>query len=148
MLILFGHEKCFILLEPTLISLRRHGYTTLIQCTRCNLSSDMRKPVLTYAKTNPQISFAYCAAEHRLYFRCIDSTIPLLAKSEISSLYLSSVIYNTQSGLYRTWSEIPKTGFLMTRFIYKLLALMLVVRVKVGYVSSPSHHWWVSMLFH
>ena len=52
-------------------------------------------------------------ADQRLCFRHMDSAIPLLSKSEISSLLPSSVA--VQSGLCRTWSETPKTGFLTTR---------------------------------
>ena len=52
-------------------------------------------------------------ADQRLRFRYMDSTIPLLPKSEISSFYPSSV--TAQPGLCRTWSETPKTGFLTTR---------------------------------
>ena len=55
-------------------------------------------------------------ADQRLCFRYIDSTIPLLPISEISSLYPSSV--TAQLGLCRTWSETPKTGFLTTRLIW------------------------------
>ena len=44
-------------------------------------------------------------ADQRLCFRNTDSTIPLLSKSEISSLYPSSLI--VQPGLCRTWSETP-----------------------------------------
>ena len=51
-------------------------------------------------------------ANQRLCFRYTDSTIPLLPKSEIASLYPSSVA--VQPRLCRTWSEIPKTGFLTT----------------------------------
>ena len=54
-------------------------------------------------------------ADQRLCFRHTDSAIPLLSKSEISSLYPSSVA--VQPGLCRTWSKIPKTGFLRTRLI-------------------------------
>ena len=54
-------------------------------------------------------------ADQRLCFRYTDSTIPLLPKSEISSLFPSSVVL--QPGLCRTWSETPKTGFLTTRLI-------------------------------
>ena len=54
-------------------------------------------------------------ADQRLCFRNIDSTIPLLCKSEISSLQPSSV--TAQPGLCRTRSETPKTGFLTTRLI-------------------------------
>ena len=42
-------------------------------------------------------------ADQRLCFRYIDSTIPLLSKSEISSLWPSSVV--VQPGLCRTRSE-------------------------------------------
>ena len=42
-------------------------------------------------------------ADQRLCFRYIDSTIPLLSKSEISSIYPSSVA--VQPGLCRTMSE-------------------------------------------
>ena len=52
-------------------------------------------------------------ADQRLCFRYIVGTIPLLSKSEISSLNASSVA--VQPGLCQTWSETPKTGFLTTR---------------------------------
>ena len=54
-------------------------------------------------------------ADQRLCFRYTDSTIPLLSKSEISSLMPSSVA--VQTGLCLTRSETPKTGFLTTRLI-------------------------------
>ena len=58
-------------------------------------------------------------ADQRLCFRYTDSTIPLLSKSEISSIWRSSVA--AQPSLCRTWSKIPKTGFLTTRLIYQAL---------------------------
>ena len=54
-------------------------------------------------------------ADQRLCFRHTDSAIPLLSKSEISSLKPSSVA--VQPGLCRTWSKTPKTGFLTTMLI-------------------------------
>ena len=54
-------------------------------------------------------------ADQRLSFCYTDSTVPLLPKSEISSLSSSSV--TAQPVLCRTWSETPKTGFLTTRLI-------------------------------
>ena len=48
---------------------------------------------------------------------CLDSTIPLVCISEISSLRLASVV--AQTGLRLTWSQIMKTGFLMTRLIFE-----------------------------
>ena len=50
-------------------------------------------------------------ADQCLCFHYIDSTIPLLSKYKILSLYPSSVA--VQPGLCGTWSETPKTGFLM-----------------------------------
>ena len=44
---------------------------------------------------------------------CLDSKIPLHSKSEISILYLASVA--AQAGWCPTWSQTPKTGFLVTR---------------------------------
>ena len=55
-------------------------------------------------------------ADQRLCFRCMDSTIPLLPKSEISSHWPSCVA--VQPGLCGTWSKTPKTGFLTTRLKY------------------------------
>ena len=54
-------------------------------------------------------------ADQGLCFRYSESTIPLLPKSEISSLYPSSMAI--QPGLCGTRSETPKTGFLTTRLI-------------------------------
>ena len=54
-------------------------------------------------------------ADQRLCFRYTDSIIPLLLKSEISSLSPSSVA--VQPGLCQTWSETPNTGFFTSRLI-------------------------------
>ena len=48
-------------------------------------------------------------ADQRLCFRCKDSKIPLLPKSEISSLFPSSMA--VQPGFCRTWSETPEDRF-------------------------------------
>ena len=52
-------------------------------------------------------------ADQRHCFHYKNSTIPLLFKSEISSVWSSPVA--AQPGLCRTRSETPKTGFLRTR---------------------------------
>ena len=67
-------------------------------------------------------------ADQRLCFRYIDSTIPLLPKSEISSLWPSSMA--AQPGLCQTWSESPKTGF-VTR-----LKLIFMVHLKHDYMGN------------
>ena len=48
--------------------------------------------------------------------RCLDCIIPLLAKSKISGPQLVSEA--EQADLSLTWSQTPKTGFLMTWLIY------------------------------
>ena len=55
-------------------------------------------------------------ADQCLCFRYIDTTIPLLPKSEISSLQPSSVA--VQPGLCGTWSKTLKSDFLTTRLIF------------------------------
>ena len=50
--------------------------------------------------------------------RCLDSTMSLVSVTKISSLMLASVA--EQVGLSLTWSETPKTGFLVTRLKYIL----------------------------
>ena len=59
-------------------------------------------------------------ADQRLCFNYMDSTIPLVSKSKISSIQLSSVA--VQLGLCRTWLETRKTGFLTTRLICPLVS--------------------------
>ena len=73
----------------------------------------MRTPVFAYAKRNAQLSGTYAA--QLLSLRFIDGTISLLPKSEFSRVCPSFVA--VQSGLCGTWSEIPKTNYLMTRLV-------------------------------
>ena len=47
--------------------------------------------------------------------RCLDSIIPLVSISEISSIYLAPV--TAQAGLNLPGHKLPKTGFLATRLI-------------------------------
>ena len=81
------------------------------------MSHVMRKPV--YVICEQQRRRSACASaqsDQRLCFRCLHSIIPPLAIAEVSSLYLVSV--TAQTGLSLPWSQTPKTGFLVTRFIY------------------------------
>ena len=81
------------------------------------LSLVMRKPAFCLCENKDADQLhGDCEADQRLCFRYIDSTIPLLPKSEISSLWPSSLA--VQPGLCRTRSEIPKTGFLTARLIF------------------------------
>ena len=71
-------------------------------------------------KTKAQISADQPAHPRSLIstfvVRCLDSTKPLVVIFDISRLELVSVA--EQSGLSPTWSQTPKTGFLMTRLKY------------------------------
>ena len=80
----------------------------------------MRKPAFCVCK-NKGADQLCCnhTVDQRICFHYIDSTIPLLPKSKISSLYPSSV--NVQQGLYQTWSVTAKKGFLMTWLIWSTL---------------------------
>ena len=69
-------------------------------------------------------------ADQRLCFRYTDSTVPLLPKYEISSLWPSSVA--VQPGLCGTWSETPKTGFLTTKLIFGFEVRSLVLILPVS----------------
>ena len=74
------------------------------------MSPDVRKPDFRICENKDADQLrGNREADQPLCFRYMDSTIPLLPKSEISSLKPSSVA--VQSGLCRTWSETPKMVF-------------------------------------
>ena len=77
----------------------------------------MRKPAFYICENNDADQLrGNREADQRLYFRYIDSTIPLVPKYEISSLLPSSVA--VQAGMCGTWSETHKTSFLTPRLKY------------------------------
>ena len=83
--------------------------------------SDIRKPAsCIWGNKDADQLRGNREADQRLCFRYTGSTIPLLPKSEISSLKSSSVV--VQPGLCRTWSETPKTCFLTTRLIFHCIS--------------------------
>ena len=83
---------------------------------RVNMSLVVRKPAFYICENKDADQLrGNREADQRLCFCFLESTIPLLPKYEISSLYPPSVV--VQPGLCRTWSETPKTGFLATRLI-------------------------------
>ena len=67
----------------------------------------------------------------------IDSTIPLLAKSEISSLWLSSVV--VQPDLCQTWSETQKTVF-SQRGIYHLEMQVTILPKRILITRNTEKH--------
>ena len=50
------------------------------------------------------------------FVHCLDSIISLVSISKTLSFYIASEA--EQLGLNLNWSDTPKTGFLVTRFIY------------------------------
>ena len=69
--------------------------------------------------------------------RCLDRMIPLTSISEISSLYIASVV--AQDSLSLPWSQTSKTGFLVTRLKLKQkvvsvrlnLPILLIISVRL-----------------
>ena len=75
------------------------------------MSRCTRKPTICICenKDADQLRSNYCEADQRLCFRYMASTIPLLSKSKISSLYPSSVLL--QADLCKTRSETQIVAF-------------------------------------
>ena len=94
-------EFVFCILTSTSVS--------IAVCVTDHLSRVMRKPdfCLCENKGADQLC-SNCTADQRLCFRYLDSTIPFLLKSKISSFYPASV--TVQAGLCRTWLD-PKDRF-------------------------------------
>ena len=100
-----------------------HGSNTQKQSTDDRLlpdlihsSRDVRKPDFCICENKDADQLrSNREADQRLCFHYTDSTILLLPKYEISSLYPSYAV--VQPGLCRTWSKTPKTGFLTSRLI-------------------------------
>ena len=83
----------------------------------------MRKPPICICENKEADQLrSNCAADQRLGFRYIDSTIPLLPIYKISRSYPSSVA--EQPSLCWTWSKTPKTSFLTTRLILPTCLLL------------------------
>ena len=77
----------------------------------------MRKPFYAICKQQRcRSACAFAQSDQHLYFCCLNSIISLVSVSEISSIYLASVAVQASSSL--TWSETPKTGFLLTWLIF------------------------------
>ena len=83
-----------------------------------HLSPVIRIPAFCICE-NRDADHSNCTGDQRLCFRHIGSTIPVLLKTEVSSLYQSYVA--VQTGLCLTGSETPKTGFFETRLMKALL---------------------------
>ena len=104
-----------------------------------HMSRIVRKPAFCICKNKvaDQLRSSRKADQH-LYFHYTDRTIPLLPKSEISMLLPSSV--TVQTGLCGTWSETPKTGFLITRLILLSIELTLLGKERAYLIAITALH--------
>ena len=76
----------------------------------------MRKPVCAICEQKGADQTAHLRSLISTFVvRCLDSIIPLVSISEISSLYLA--LEAEQASLSLPWSQTPKTGFLVARLI-------------------------------
>ena len=92
----------------------KYAMTFISQHPHYYLNRVVRKPAFCICENKDTAQLrGNREADQRLCFRYTDSTIPLLSKSEISSLWPSSVA--VLPGLCQTWSETRKTSFLTTR---------------------------------
>ena len=90
----------------------------------------MTKPVMPYANNKGTDQPAHPRSLISVFvIRCLDSIIPLVSIYEISSLWLVSVA--EQTGLNLTWSQTPKTGFLVTRLYYNMRSRSIETKVDL-----------------
>ena len=77
------------------------------------MSRRMGKTTICICKNkDPDQLRSNCQADQRLCFGYMDSAMPLLLISKISSFWTGPV--TVQAGLYQTWSETQIVGFLMS----------------------------------
>ena len=101
----FGFLMSWLICRLTKLNVTNPGTGTHHQNVYClQMSRVMRNPTFCICENKDADQLrGYHKADQCLCFRYIDSTIPLLSKSEMSSLYPSSVA--AQPGLWRTRSE-------------------------------------------
>ena len=111
-----------------------------------DLSRILRKPDFCQCENKGADQLrSNCEADQRLCFCYTDSTISLLLKSKISSF--KPFPETVQANLCRSWSETPKTAFLVSRLILFLVSLSKVYR-KIKLMHVPICHAAVAVLCH
>ena len=76
----------------------------------------------------------FCSLISVFVVHCLDSLIPLVSISEISSLYLVSV--TAQAGLSLSWSQTPKTGFLDEAHMMSHLRLLMIASCIIKWAAA------------
>ena len=95
---------------------------------------------LPYVNDKAQISLRIHLLISAFVVRCLDSVIPLLAIAEFSRPQLVSSA--EQVGLSLSWSQTPKTGFLMMGLIYQQQRC----RSAMHFIYEPRHDEKTSLL--
>ena len=110
------------------------GYSAEVKCTlvcqpSCHVlirATSWENMIILYANNKSADEPAHSRSLISAFVvHCLDIIIPLVSVSEILSLYLTSVA--VQAGLSLTWSQTPKTGFLVTRLINLISSYTLIV---------------------
>ena len=102
------------------------GMKLMILVTWSYLSLVLRKPAFLYMRKQRRTSAVrFCTADQYLCFHYINSTTPLLPKSEISSFWPSNLLWLYSLVCARPGRKLPMTGFLPTRLIYNKLNVYL-----------------------
>ena len=111
------------------------------------MSHVMRKPILQYANNKGADQPAHpCSLISAFVVCCLDNIISLLAISEISSLYLASV--SEQACLSLTWSQTPKSGFLVTRLKFSLVFSQTGIGIQFrASQTALEYHLWDALLY-
>ena len=78
-----------------------------------------------------------CSLISAFVVHCLDSIIPLLAIAEISRPMLVSSA--EQAGLSLTWSQTPKTGFLMTGSYYVCVCVCVCKQQRISDKTVRMH---------
>ena len=108
------------------LAVQNEVYLMQLKMRSLHMSCHTRKPTICICENKEADQLcSNCTADQHLCFRYMDSTTPLLLKSEISSSYPSSLA--AQAGLYETWSETLKTRFLTSRLKLRIEALKCIL---------------------
>ena len=99
------------------------------------MSHVMRKPVYAICEQQRRRSAHSFSLISVFVIRYLDSIIPLVSISIISSLYLASLA--VLASLSLTWSRTPKTGLLVTWLRLLSLYLGVMGRLRILIVALP-----------
>ena len=107
-------NKCLLMLLKMHAHLSPKREQTPVTTMPYKMSHVMRKPVFAICEQQRRRSAAHpCSLISVFIVCCLDSLIPLVSISKMPSVCLVSVA--EQAGVSLTWSETPKTDFLVTR---------------------------------